>query len=91
MQTKKRNKKPWLGREHFRKRRYQPVPGRSRLRRLPTPEELDAIPLVHVVEYQITDKETARLRARIYKRNKEGRGRTRTLREGSITLLWRIA
>lgn len=74
-----------------RKTAYRPVPGRIRINRLPTEAELEAIPHVPVTEFELSDRETARLRYRLYKHNREGRVRYRTLREGSITLVWRIA
>lgn len=72
-------------------REYRPVQGRVRFNRIPTPAEIEAIPYIPVVEFELSDKETATLRRRLYSINREGLVRYRTLREGGITLVWRIA
>ncbi len=70
---------------------YRPVQGRVRFNRIPTPAEIEAIPYIPVVEFELSDRETATLRRRLYSINREGLVRYRTLREGGITLVWRIA
>jgi hypothetical protein len=70
---------------------YRPVDGRVRFNRIPTPAEIEAIPYIPVVEFELSDKETATLRRRLYAINRDGVVRYRTLREGNITLVWRIA
>lgn len=72
-------------------REYRPVDGRVRFNRIPTPAEIEAIPYIPVVEFELSDKETATLRRRLYSINRDGLVRYRTLREGNITLVWRIA
>lgn len=63
---------------------------RPRYRQLPTGAQIDSIPLVDVVEFELSDKETARLRAHLYAINKDGIRRFRTLRENNVVLVWRI-
>lgn len=72
-------------------RTYRPVAGRIRLNRIPTLAEIETIPCVPVTEFELSDKETRTLRGRLYGLNKLGHVRYRTLREGAITLVWRIA
>jgi hypothetical protein len=63
---------------------------RQRYTKLPTAEELSAIPLVHVAEFELSEKETRQLRAHLYAVNKDGIRRYRTLREFNLVLVWRI-
>lgn len=65
-------------------------PSRVRINRLPTRAELDAIPHVPVTEFELSDRETATLRRRLYAINRDGLVRYRTLREGPVVLVWRI-
>jgi hypothetical protein len=63
---------------------------RMRYTKLPSPEEINNIPLVHVAEFELSDKETRQLRAHLYAVNKDGIRRYRTLREFNLVLVWRI-
>ena len=63
---------------------------RIRYTKLPTAEELNNIPLVHVAEFELSEKETKTLRRHLYAVNKDGIRRYRTLREFKIVLVWRI-
>jgi len=59
---------------------------------LPTTDQLLAIPRAAAGEYELTDKEVKRLRARIYGINKDNAAgwKFRTLREGPYLMVWRI-
>ncbi len=70
---------------------YRPVSGRTRFKHIPSLLEIQAIPTIPVTEFELTDKETRTLRSRLYAINRDGICRYRTLREGNITLVWRIA
>lgn len=63
---------------------------RPRFTRLPTNEELNSIPLVHVAEFELSEKEVKTLRRHLYAVNKDGIRRFRTLREHPFILVWRI-
>lgn len=64
---------------------------REPLRHMPTEKELHSIPLARAGEYELSDHETKATRQRIYALNKDNIvWRWRTLREGSILLIWRI-
>jgi hypothetical protein len=66
------------------------INGRLRYSRTPTTAELDLIPLVNVVEFELNDKELRDLRSELYKINRDGIRRFRTLKEGTLVLIWRI-
>lgn len=59
---------------------------------LPTDQEIMKIPLARHVEWDLTDKEAQRVRSRIYGINKHNAAnrRYRTMRDGSLLLVWRI-
>lgn len=57
---------------------------------IPSVSQIDAIPLAEAGEYDLTDKEVKTLRSRIYSINKAGFKRYRTMREGTLTYVWRI-
>jgi len=65
---------------------------RNPLRRLPSVDDLKALPRAACGEYELSERETKRLRAQIYSINKHNVAgmRFRTLREGSILVVWRI-
>lgn len=63
---------------------------RIRFTRLPSNDELDRIPLVHVAEFELSEKEVTTLRRHLYAINKDGIRRYRTLREFKYILVWRI-
>lgn len=63
---------------------------RQRYTRLPTATELAAIPLADAGEFELPDKEVARLRRHIYAVNRDGIRRFRTLRDDRLILVWRI-
>lgn len=72
---------------------YKPEQRRSaqRLKRIPTRAEIEAIPVVAASEFDLSDRETAKLRRILYAINREARGvRYRTLRDGSLVLVWGI-
>ena len=61
-----------------------------RLQRLPTPDELDRIPLAQAGEFELRDKEISKLRRHLYAVNRDGIRRFRTLKEGPLVMVWRI-
>jgi hypothetical protein len=60
------------------------------LNRRPTMAELEMIPLATAGEFELNEKETRQMRAEIYKINKDGIRRFRTLRDGPMIMVWRI-
>lgn len=63
---------------------------RRRYTRLPSEAELNAIRLVEITEFELSEKETGQLRRHLYAVNRDGIRRYRTLREGPFVLVWRI-
>lgn len=63
---------------------------RRRISRLPSNDELNAIRLVEITEFELNDKETRQLRTHLYAVNRDGIRRFRTMREGPVILVWRI-
>lgn len=62
-----------------------------RLKRVPTEAELSMIPLIVPTTLEITDRETAKLRRRLYSLNRNNAAyRYRSMRENGLTLLWRL-
>lgn len=59
---------------------------------LPTETDIRNIPLASSGEFELTDKEAAKVRAQIYGLNKDNAAgfKFRTVREGSLLLVWRI-
>lgn len=59
---------------------------------MPTEQDLNRIPLSRAGEYELSDTEMKTLRSRIYSLNKNNAAnrRWRTMREGSILMVWRI-
>lgn len=51
---------------------------------------IQAISVVPITEFELSDKELRQLRAHLYKVNRDNIRRYRTLREGRIVLVWRI-
>lgn len=51
---------------------------------------IDAIHLVPVTEFELSDKELGSLRRHLYAINRDGIRRYRTLREDRVVLVWRI-
>lgn len=51
---------------------------------------IDAIRLVPITEFELSEKELRQLRSHLYKVNRDGIRRYRTLKEGNIVLVWRI-
>jgi hypothetical protein len=67
------------------------APGEMRFNRILSDAELVNIPLVEPTTLEISDKETAKLRRRLYSINKDSVAyRFRTMRENGLTLLWRL-
>lgn len=63
---------------------------RRRYTRLPSEQELASIPAAIGAEFDLSEKEIRTLRSHIYKINHDGIRRYRTMREGSLVLVWRI-
>lgn len=63
---------------------------RRRYTRLPTAGELDAIPAAVGAEFDLHEREVGVLRRHLYAINRDGIRRFRTMREGSLVLVWRI-
>lgn len=59
---------------------------------MPTDRDIMKIPKARAGEYELTDKETKRLRSQIYSINKHNVAgfKFRTMREGTLLLVWRI-
>lgn len=51
---------------------------------------VEAIRVVPITEFELSDKELRQLRAHLYKVNRDGIRRYRTLKEGRVVLVWRI-
>lgn len=59
---------------------------------MPTDREIMRIPLARAGEYEVSDREVKLIRSRIYSLNKNnvaGR-RWRTMRDGTLLMVWRI-
>lgn len=67
-----------------------PAPRKYASRSQPTPAMLEAMPVAHSGEFELSDFETRQTRRLIYSINKQGRFRYRTLREGRYLQVWRI-
>jgi hypothetical protein len=63
---------------------------RKRFKKLPTEAQLNEINVVDIHEFELNDSELLTLRRHLYAVNKDGIRRYRTLREGTIVLVWRI-
>lgn len=59
---------------------------------MPSEQDILGIPLAKSGEYELSDIECKRLRSRIYAINKDNAAgwRFRTIREGTLLLVWRI-
>lgn len=59
---------------------------------MPTNDEVFSIPLCRAGEYQLSDSEMRRLRARIYSLNRDNAAgrRWRTMRQGEFLMVWRV-
>ena len=57
---------------------------------LPSPDQINKIPLAKCGEFELTDKECASLRRYLYGLNKLADRRYRTMRDGPILIVWRI-
>jgi hypothetical protein len=57
---------------------------------IPNREDILNLPIAQSGEYELSDKETKRLRSRIYGINKDGIRRYRTLRDGRYVIVWRL-
>lgn len=67
------------------------VQGETRLRHMPSDAELMALPLLEPTTLEISDKETKKLRSRLYRLNHNNIAyRYRTMRENGLLLLWRL-
>lgn len=64
---------------------------RNPMRRVPTDADLAAIPVAQAGEFELTEHETNQTRRRLYSLNKDNVvWRYRTMREGSILLIWKV-
>jgi hypothetical protein len=61
-----------------------------RYSRVPSEEELARIPLAQAGEFELSDKEGKQMRREIYRINRDGIRRFRTLRDGPYIMVWRI-
>lgn len=61
-------------------------------RAMPTDCDLRNIPLARAGEYELSDDEIKLLRQRIYSLNKDNAAgrKLRTMREGSLLIVWRV-
>jgi hypothetical protein len=59
---------------------------------MPSDKDILGIPLARAGEYELNEKEVKTLRSRIYALNKDNAAnrRWRTMREGSLLIVWRI-
>jgi hypothetical protein len=59
---------------------------------MPSDKDIMRIPLARHGEFELTDKEVKTLRSRIYALNKDNAGgrRWRTMRDGTLLMVWRI-
>lgn len=59
----------------------------------PSDKDIWSIPRAQAGEYELSDKEVKTLRSRIYSLNKDNAAgrRWRTMREGNLLIVWRIA
>ena len=61
-------------------------------RMLPSDADIMNIPLATAGEYELSNTEVKQLRSRIYALNKDNvRYRFRTMRSGTLLMVWRIA
>lgn len=62
-------------------------------RHMPSMDEIQRIPKARSGEYDLSEKDAKRLRSRIYSLNKNNAAgrRWRTMRDGSLLLVWRIS
>jgi hypothetical protein len=59
--------------------------------RIPSVQELNAIPIAVTAEYELNDKETLSLRRKLYDINKNSVAyRFRTLREAPYLIVWKL-
>ena len=63
---------------------------RTRYRQLPSDQQIADIPLSMGVEFELSEKEMRNLRYHLYKINKDGIRRYRTLRVDRLLMVWRI-
>lgn len=71
------------------RRIHRPAP-RLRWNKLPSKDELNAIPLATAGEFELNDREAATLRREIYRINRDAIRRFRTMRDGPFIMVWRI-
>lgn len=68
---------------------HKPAP-RLRWTKVPSAEELATIPLASAGEFELSEKEAQEMRREIYRINKDGIRRYRTMRDGPYIMVWRI-
>jgi hypothetical protein len=51
---------------------------------------IEAIRVVPITEFELSDKELRQMRAHLYAVNRDGIRKYRTMKEGPIVLVWRI-
>lgn len=57
---------------------------------VPSEAQINAIPLAKAGEFELTEREMRLTRQRIYGINKDGIRKYRTIREGTLLMVWRI-
>lgn len=57
---------------------------------MPSERQLASIPVAAIHEYELSEREVRQLRSHIYKINKDGIRRYRTLREDHYLMVWRL-
>lgn len=63
---------------------------RKSYKRFPTDDEINNIPVAALAEFELSERECAKLRRHLYAVNRDGIRRYRTLREHKYLLVWRI-
>lgn len=71
------------------RRIHQPV-ARLRWTKVPSAEELATIPLASAGEFELSEREVKQLRAEVYRINRDGIRRYRTMKDGPFVMVWRI-
>lgn len=71
------------------RRIHQPV-ARLRWTKVPSEAELASIPLASAGEFELSEKEAMQMRREIYRINRDGIRRFRTMRDGPYIMVWRI-
>jgi hypothetical protein len=57
---------------------------------IPSDKQIEAIPLARAGEFELSEKEVRKTRQRIYAMNRDGSRCYRTIRAGTLLMVWRI-